>query len=138
VKILADTNIFLDILLQRPSFFQDSHRIFKMVESGNAEGFIAPITINNIAYIARKSHQPEQIRTFIVVMAETFTICGMDSTIVAKAAELEFTDIEDSLQAAMAESHSCDFIITSNVSDYKHSPVPAITATAFLDQFTVP
>jgi len=137
VKILVDTNIFLDILLQRPPFFRDSHRIFKMVENGIAEGFIAPITINNIAYIARKSHLPDQIRTFIVVMAETFTICRMDSTTVTRAAELNFTDIEDSLQAAMAESQGCDFIITSNGSDYKHSPVPAISATAFLDQFTV-
>jgi predicted nucleic acid-binding protein len=108
-----------------------------MVENGIVEGFIAPITINNIAYIARKSHLPDQIRTFIVVMAETFTICKMDSTTVARAAELNFTDIEDSLQAAMAESQGCDFIITSNGSDYKHSPVPAISATAFLDQFTV-
>jgi predicted nucleic acid-binding protein len=87
---------------------------------------------------AEKSHQPDQIRKFIVVMAETFTICGMDSKVVARAAELNFTDIEDSLQAAMAESHGCDFIITSNGSDYKYSPVPAITATAFLEQFTVP
>lgn len=138
MKILVDTNIFLDILLQRPPFFRDSHRIFKMVESGVVEGCIAPITINNIAYIARKSHLPDQIRAFIVVMAETFTICQMDSTTVARAAKLDFTDIEDSLQAAMAESHDCGFIITSNVSDYKNSPVTALSATTFLDQFTTP
>jgi len=137
VKILVDTNIFLDILLQRPPFFKDSHRIFKMAENGIIEGFIAPITINNIAYIARKSHLPDQIRTFIVLMADTFTICRMDSTTVAQAVGLKFTDIEDSLQAAMAESHGCDFIITSNGSDYKHSPVPAISATTFLDMYTV-
>ena len=137
MKILVDTNIFLDILLQRSPFFRDSHRIFKMVESGLTEGFIAPITINNIAYIARKSHLPDQIRTFLVVMAETFTICKMDSTTVARAAELDFTDIEDSLQAAMGEFHGCEFIVTSNISDYKHSPVPAISATIFLDRFTV-
>jgi predicted nucleic acid-binding protein len=135
VRILVDTNIFLDILLQRPPFFKDSHRIFKMVESSMTEGFIAPITINNIAYIARKSHLTDQIRKFIVLMAETFTICTMDSTTVRRATGLNFTDIEDSLQAAMAEAHECDFIITSNGSDYKHSAVPAMSATAFFDQF---
>jgi hypothetical protein len=109
-----------------------------MVENGMVEGFIAPITINNIAYIARKSHLPIQIRRFIVVMAETFTICRMDSITVTRAAELSFTDIEDSLQAAMAEAQMCDFIITSNGSDYKHSPVPAISSTVFLDRFTLP
>lgn len=138
MRILVDTNIFLDILLQRPPFFRDSHRIFKMVENGMVEGVIAPITINNIAYIARKSRLPDQIRAFIIVMAETFTICGMDSSTVARAAGLNFTDIEDSLQAAMAEAHACDFIITSNGTDYKHSLVPAVSATVFLDRFTQP
>jgi predicted nucleic acid-binding protein len=138
VKVLVDTNIFLDILLQRSPFFQDSHRIFKMVENGLTEGYIAPITINNIAYIARKSHQPDQIRKYIVTITEIFTICQMNATVVTSAAALNFTDIEDSLQAAMAESHGCGFIITSNISDYQHSPVPAITASAFLDQFTLP
>ena len=109
-----------------------------MVENGIVEGFIAPITINNIAYIARKSHQPDQIRTFIVLMADTFTICRMDAATVTHAVGLSFTDIEDSLQAAMAESLGCDFIITSNGSDYKHSPVQAISANKFMDQFTMP
>lgn len=138
MRILVDTNIFLDILLKRPPFFQDSHRIFKIVENGLSEGFVAPITINNISYIARKSHQPDQIRQYIVTIAETFTICRMDAPIVIRSTALSFTDIEDSLQAAMAESHGCDFIITSNCSDYQHSPVPAVTATTFLDQFTKP
>jgi predicted nucleic acid-binding protein len=138
VKILVDTNIFLDILLQRLPFFQDSHRIFKMAENRLVEGYIAPITINNIAYIVRKSHQPDQIRKYIVTISEIFTICLMDATVVTSAAALNFTDIEDSLQAAMAESYGCDFIITSNISDYQHSPVPAITATTFLDLFTTP
>ncbi len=135
MKILVDTNVFLDILLQRSPFFQDSHRVFKIVENGLAEGYVAPITINNISYIARKTHLPDQIRQYIVTIAETFTICRMDAPIVIRATGLSFTDIEDSLQAAMAESHSCDFIITSNCSDYQHSPVTAVTATTFLNKF---
>ncbi|MEI6206841.1 MAG: PIN domain-containing protein [Desulfuromonadales bacterium] len=138
MKILLDTNIFLDILLQRSPFFQDSHRIFKLAENGLVVGYIAPITINNIAYIARKSHQPDQIRKYIVIIAEIFTICQMNAAVVTKAAALNFTDIEDSLQATMAESNDCDFIITSNISDYQHSPVPALTASVFLKQFASP
>lgn len=138
MKILLGTNIFLDILLQRSPFFQDSQRIFKMAENRLALGYIAPITINNIAYIARKSRQPDQIRKYIVTIAEIFTICQMNAAVVTKAAALDFTDIEDSLQAAMAESNDCDFIITSNISDYQNSPVPVLTAAAFLEQFTSP
>ena len=138
MKILVDTNIFLDIMLQRLPFFQDSHRIFKMVENGLVEGYIAPITINNIVYIARKSHQPDQIRKYIVLIAETFTICQMDSAIITRATTLNFIDIEDSLQAAMAESNNCDCILTSNISDYQHSPVPAMSAALFIKQFTMP
>ena len=62
----------------------------------------------------------------------------MNTAVVINAAALKFTDIEDSLQAAMAESYGCDFIITSNISDFLHSPVPAISSTTFLNQFMSP
>jgi hypothetical protein len=61
-----------------------------MVENGLAEGHIAPITINNIAYIARKSHHPDQIRRYIVTISEIFTICQMNTAIVTRAAALNF------------------------------------------------
>ncbi len=135
MKILVDTNIFLDILLQRKPLFKDSQRVFKLVENQLAEGFIAPITINNIVYIARKSHQQDRIKNFITAMSDTFEICQMNSDIVRQAIKLHFSDFEDALQASMAAAHHCNVIITSNISDYQHSPVPAIAANEFLSQF---
>lgn len=135
MKILVDTNIFLDILLQRKPFFTDSQRVFKLVENQLVEGFIAPITINNIVYIARKSHQQDQIKNFIIAMSDTFEICQMNSDTVRQATKLHFSDFEDALQASMAAAHNCNFIITSNVRDYQRSPVSAITAMEFLSQF---
>ena len=137
MRVLVDTNIFLDILIQRDPFYKDSQRIFKLVEYGHIEGYIAPITINNIVYIARKFQQPDQIRNFISVLADVFTICHMDSVDVRNAVRLDFKDIEDALQASMAASHQCDTIITSNLSDYKYSPIPAMSAANFLQNYLI-
>jgi hypothetical protein len=42
------------------------------------------------------------------------------------------SNFEDALQAAAALAWSADHIVTRNLSDYRKSPVPAVTPKAFL------
>ena len=42
--------------MHREPFFMDSQRIFKLAEYRRVEGYIAPITINNI--VKRTDHAP--------------------------------------------------------------------------------
>jgi predicted nucleic acid-binding protein len=40
VKVLLDTNIILDVALERQPFFDDSETIISLVEQGQIEGYI--------------------------------------------------------------------------------------------------
>jgi hypothetical protein len=42
------------------------------------------------------------------------------------------SDTEDAFQAAAALAWQADVIVTRNVSDYRHSPVRALSPAAFL------
>ena len=46
--------------------------------------------------------------------------------------DLPMPDLEDAMQAAAANSFKASWVITRNVSDYKKSPVPAISPAEFL------
>jgi predicted nucleic acid-binding protein len=59
VKILIDTNVVLDLLLEREPFVENAFALFEKIEQGNLEGYIAATTITNIFYIIRKTEGRE-------------------------------------------------------------------------------
>ena len=54
MKVLVDTNIILDVLLDREPFVENAIQFFELIETGEIQGFIAATTITNIFYILRK------------------------------------------------------------------------------------
>jgi hypothetical protein len=52
-----------------------------------------------------------------------------------KAISYPMNDFDDALQAAAALAFGARFIITRNVSDYRRSPVPAVSPAAFIKEF---
>ena len=62
--LLIDTNIVLDVLLNRPGFVKDSSMIWKLCETEQAKGYISTLTYANMMYVMRKQLTPEQIEKF--------------------------------------------------------------------------
>jgi predicted nucleic acid-binding protein len=120
MKIFVDTNIFIDILIDREPHSQDSATIFQLCENHILEGYIAPITINNIHHICRKSVKPKLIESYLFDIATYFTIAKMDVETIAKANSLKTGDYEDALQYEMAIRNGCDYLLTRNTKDYKY------------------
>jgi len=136
MKLFVDSNIFIDILLARQDFLQDSATIYKLVENGIVNGFVAPITINNIHYICRKSTNQELIKEFLYDIATHFHITPMSQTTIALAKEADITDFEDALQYAMAKESKCGAIITRNIKDFKYiKDINILTPREFLRNF---
>ena len=61
----------------------------------------------------------------------------LDTVDARRALALPMGDVEDAFQAAAAIAWQADFIVTRNTSDYRRSPVPALTPAAFLEQASV-
>ncbi|NCC62507.1 MAG: PIN domain-containing protein [Verrucomicrobiae bacterium] len=49
-----------------------------------------------------------------------------------RARTLSIKDFEDAVVATVADSAHCQYIITRNISDFKNSPVEALTPEEFL------
>ena len=120
MKIFIDTNIFIDILLDREPFSESSALIYKLCENGLVEGYIAPITVNNIHYICRKAHNLAAIKAFLHKVSKDFMIVPMDSITIEKANSLSIGDYEDALQYAMALQIGAEYLVTRNTKDFKH------------------
>lgn len=136
MKVFLDTNIFIDILLDRQPFSKESAKIYKLCENALLDGYVAPITINNIYYICRKAKHIDIIKEYLLDISTFFTVAQFNSESIRKANNLKGNDYEDALQCAMAQQAGCEYLVTRNVKDFKHmNTVKVVTPEAFLHIF---
>ena len=132
MRLLIDGNIILDVLQNREPHVADSAKIWKLCETDQMEGYVSELTFSNLVYIMRKELNPEKINEVFKTLGLIFRFTDLTVSDMAKAAEMQWDDFEDALQAATAERIHADNIITRNVKDYKQSRIVAFTPTEFL------
>ena len=132
MRLLIDGNIILDVLQNREPHVVDSAKIWKLCETDQVEGYVSALTFSNLVYIMRKELSPEKINEVFKSLGLIFRFTDLTVSDLAKAAEQQWDDFEDALQAATAERIHADNIITRNVKDFKKSKIVAFTPTEFL------
>ena len=132
MRLLIDGNIILDVLQNREPHVVDSAKIWKLCETDQVEGYVSGLTFSNLVYIMRKELSPEKINEVFKSLGLIFRFTDLTVSDLAKAAEQQWDDFEDALQAVTAERIHADNIITRNVKDFKKSKIVAFTPTEFL------
>ncbi len=132
-KILIDTNVLLDYLLERDSFFEDAKKVIFSCADGKAKGCIAAHSISNMFFILRKDYNTKERREVLLNLCKIFDIEGIDKAkLISGLSNEDFSDFEDCLQMECARSYGADYIVTRNVSDYVTSEVKAIEPKDYL------
>ncbi len=132
MRLLIDGNIILDVLQNREPHVADSAKIWKLCETDQMEGFVSALTFSNLVYIMRKELNPEKINEIFKTLGLIFRFTDLTVSDMTRAAELQWDDFKDALQATTAERIHADNIITRNVKDFKKSKIVAFTPTEFL------
>ncbi len=132
MNILVDTNIFLDVLLNREGLADESEQILDWCEGHPCDGWIAWHTLANLYYIGAKQTNPEQAILFVDEILAVFETCPVDSATARNARKLHISDFEDALQIAAGQRAEVDLIITRNTRHFRKSPIRAVTPAQFL------
>jgi predicted nucleic acid-binding protein len=98
MKILIDTNIALDILLQRQPWYTNAALIFSLTQENYIKSYISASAITDIFYIAQKDLGKSGARTAMKSMLQVFCLATVTDSHIYKALELEWDDFEDSVQ----------------------------------------
>ena len=131
-KIFIDTNILLDVLLERPEFYQAATRIWTDCESGKAKGCISAISLNNLHFImARKAGKNRALASVRIVL-NIFTVIPLDEKILRLAAELPHKDFEDAIQLFSAVQTKADCIITRDTNHFPNEYLPVLSPIDYL------
>jgi predicted nucleic acid-binding protein len=135
-RILIDSDVILDLLLDRKPFCEDSLAIIYACEQKQLQGFVTPVIIANVYYIFRQKASHVKVTEQLKLLLNIISVLNMDQKQVLAALDSKFTDFEDALQYFSAiQSNKVDVIITRNTSDYKKSALPVFTPNEFLATF---
>jgi predicted nucleic acid-binding protein len=132
MSLLLDSDVLLDVALQRQPHFPNSRAVLDWCELHPGEGFVAWHTIANFYYIFSREQDEIAAREFIEDLLEFVEVANVATPQAKHAIALPMADFEDALQVAAAVSAGVDYIVTRNVADYGGSPIPALTPTDVL------
>ncbi len=136
MKIFIDTNILLDVFLERPPAYDASASIWGIAESGKADVYISAISFNNIHYIIRKHIGRECAQHAVEVLNANFSLAPLVQDVITKAIMAKLPDFEDSIQFFSALSIGADCIVTRNAKDFPQDVIPIFTPELFLAQYS--
>jgi len=132
---MVDTNIIIDVLLEREPFVDDCCKLLSLCEEHQIDGFVSASSITDIYYLVRKyTHSTELAYKAIGKILEIVKICSVTNTEVLTAFQKKAKDFEDCLAAVCAKSINCDYIVTRNIRDFEEFDVPAIAPADFLSR----
>lgn len=128
MRVLIDTNIALDFLLEREQFFHDAELLFDAIDSGQVIGYVTATTLTDIFYIARRhTRRIEQARQAITEILSVMEICPVSRVVLESALGLSLVDFEDAVQVACAVAQGLDAIVTRDTQDFSTSPVTVLS-----------
>ena len=133
MTILVDTNIILDIFLQREPYAGEAREIMTKCAEREVIGYLAAHSIPNLFYNLRKNYSRKERRGLIRNLCDIFRISDLNAEKIISAVENEgFADFEDCLQEECAVEAVADYIVTRNPADYKSSRVKVIDPGEFV------
>lgn len=135
-RVLVDTNVVLDVLLDRAPHAGAASRLWAAGERGACDLLLAAHAVTTIFYLASRHRGAAFARAVLIDLLTVFAVAPVDEAVVRRALALDWSDFEDAVAAASAESAACDALVTRNLDDFERSPVAAIdpaTALAWIE-----
>ena len=132
MRILLDTNIVLDVLLNREPFVNDSRRLWQAADDGAFDGAIASFTLPTIHYICQRHAGRAAAANAVDTCLEAFEVCPLYRECILAARRLTGNDFEDNLQVACALTDFMQGIVTRNPRDFANAPLRVYTPAELL------
>ena len=126
-KYLLDTNVLLDLLLNRSPWAADAARLWDAHRNGQIRALVAAFSLPTIFYIVRKQGGLAAARTAVQACLTTLDIASTDQSTLRAAHALGGTDFEDDLQIARAIQAGVDAIVTRDPRGFAASPILELT-----------
>jgi len=124
MRVLLDTNVLLDSILQRPPWYQDADAILQADVQGQVTCAATTLSLATAFYVARKAVGSATARAAVRKCLGALVILPVEKQTLLAADVMAGNDFEDNILIAAAVNAAVDAIITRNVAHFVHSAIP--------------
>ena len=133
-KIFLDTNVILDLLLERDPWDHNAALLFSMADRKDVEIQCCSLSFSTAIYLMQKlKYSRKEIVYKLTIMKSLCIVTTIDGLIIDRVLQSDFDDLEDALQHYSALANGANVIITRNKKDFSEASIPVMTPTEFLD-----
>ena len=129
-RILFDLNVVLDVLFDRAPHVTDAAVLWRASKARTVLGFLPAHGFTTVHYLVRHEKGGDFARQALNDILGVFHVAPVDDVVIRRAASLGWTDFEDAVVAAVAESAGCEALVTRNPSHFPRCPVPVLAPKA--------
>lgn len=133
MKALIDTNIVLDVLLNRENHIAESQQVLSLVRHGEIEAMLCATTITTIDYLVAKAHGRAAANRAISALLSDYEIAPVDADVLRRAIELGFADYEDAVLHAAATAAGADTVVTRDANGFARASLPVLSPVELVD-----
>jgi len=133
MKVLFDTNVILDVLLDREPFAEEATYLMTKAEQSEIVGYLAATTITRIYYLLQKSLGNEIATEKIETLLSVFEIIPVNRIILEDALKSCFSDFEDSVLHMGACHTGVEYIVTRDTRGFTKSKIPVFNPIEFIN-----
>jgi len=134
MKVLLDTNVVLDAIVNREPFYHDAQNVIDLILDNKLEGYITANSVTDIFYIAKKHLDHNDLRNTMRSLFAIFIIIDVFGTDCHNALDFPLDDFEDALVVVCGDRMKIDHIITRDKEFLQNAKpsIPVISPADFL------
>ncbi|MBW4055024.1 MAG: PIN domain-containing protein [Proteobacteria bacterium] len=133
MRVLFDTNIFLDVLMDRVPFSDPAAELFSKVEDGTIAGYVCSTSITTIFYLASKIIGAARAQVEVKKLLNLFEVAPVNRAVLEFALTAGFADFEDAVIYAAACQVDVEAIVTRNQKDSKKSKISVYSSAEMVN-----
>ncbi len=132
IHALLDTNVILDVLLDRTPWSTDAVTLWQAKLDGQFGACVTATSITDIFYITRRYAGLEKAWQAVHTSLDQLSVIPVGIDELRLATTLGGNDFEDNLQIACAINRQLDLIVTRNLAGFPHNSIPILTPQQML------
>ena len=136
MKVLIDTNVIVDVALEREPFYAESDRILTLAEEAQIQGYVSASTFSDLYYIIRRDKGRDWTLEFLRQLATFCQVATVDNSVISIALTCNFKDFEVAIQYSTAVINLIDAIVTRNPRDFPVNIPRIVTPNQLIQELT--
>ncbi|NKB80896.1 MAG: PIN domain-containing protein [Nitrospirales bacterium] len=125
--VLLDTDVLIDVALDRTSHVEASIKLLEALEMRRGQGFVAWHSLSNFYYLVSPAKGAHHTRDFLDDLIRFIDIAPTNRDSFHLACQFPMKDFEDAMQVAAAMACGADVIATRNIRDYAQASMRVTT-----------